>query len=407
MSGHVYKRCSCPVHRDAKGKKLPCPRAHGSWTFVANATMEGPQPRRQHTKGGFATKREAEAGLRAFQASVDRGEVQRQSKITVKDYLLRWLAAVEPSLAVTASGTYRILMRCYVLPHLGERELTALRQDHLIQTYRVLLTRGGRDGRALSPTTVRTVHRVLTKALNDAVRDGVLVRNPSTNVPLPKPVQPNLQVWNRAQIAAFLPVASQDRLYAAWLLALLCGLRRGELAGLRWCDVDQQERSIRIVSQRTTDASSRVIVKDPKGTSRRTVDLGPVLLEALRAHFDRTTRERQQYGLPAPGQDDLVFLQADTSPYHPDRLRQLFQALARQAGVPVIRLHDARHSCATLALDAGLHPKVVQQLLGHSSWGVTMDLYSHKVERLQRDATQQLEMLVTTSSAAQPAVPQR
>ena len=110
MSGHVYKRCGCPVHRDAKGKKLPCPRTHGSWTFVANATMEGPQPRRQHTKGGFATKREAEAALRAFQASVDRGEVQRQSKITVKDYVLRWLDAVEPSLAVTAAGNYRILM---------------------------------------------------------------------------------------------------------------------------------------------------------------------------------------------------------------------------------------------------------------------------------------------------------
>ena len=82
MSGHVYKRCGCPVQRDAKGKKLPCPRTHGSWTFVANATMEGPLPRRQYTKGGFATKREAEAALRAFQASVDRGEVQRQNKIT-------------------------------------------------------------------------------------------------------------------------------------------------------------------------------------------------------------------------------------------------------------------------------------------------------------------------------------
>ena len=110
LSGHVYKRCGCPVHRDAKGKKLPCPRTHGSWTFVANATMEGPLPRRQHTKGGFATKREAEAALRAFQASVDRGEVQPQSKITVKDYVLRWLDAVEPSLAVTAAGNYRILM---------------------------------------------------------------------------------------------------------------------------------------------------------------------------------------------------------------------------------------------------------------------------------------------------------
>ena len=90
-------------------------------------------------------------------------------------------------------------------------------------------------------------------------------------------------------------------------------------------------------------------------------------------------------------------MQADGSGYHPDRLRELFQSLAKRAGVPIIRLHDARHSCATLALDAGLHPKVVQQLLGHSSWNITMDLYSHRVERLQRDASTQLEALVTGS----------
>ena len=93
-------------------------------------------------------------------------------------------------------------------------------------------------------------------------------------------------------------------------------------------------------------------------------------------------------------------MQLDGQPYHPDRLRELFQALARRAGVPVIRLHDARHSCATLALDAGLHPKVVQQLLGHSSWSVTTDLYSHRVERLQRDASQRLEELVESSDVS-------
>ena len=102
---------------------------------------------------------------------------------------------------------------------------------------------------------------------------------------------------------------------------------------------------------------------------------------------------------PAYDESGLVFVQRDGRPYHPDRLRELFQALARQAGVPVIRLHDARHSCATLALDAGLHPKVVQQLLGHSSWSVTMDLYSHRVERLQREASAKLEALVTEFGA--------
>lgn len=135
------------------------------------------------------------------------------------------------------------------------------------------------------------------------------------------------------------------------------------------------------------------MTKETKGTSRRTIDIGPFVKAALAAREHAAAAERASTGV-AYSADDLVFVREDGSPYHPDRFRELFQALARRAGVPVIRLHDARHSCATLALDAGLHPKVVQQLLGHSSWSVTMDLYSHRVDRLQREASARLEDLV-------------
>lgn len=401
MSGHVYKRCGCPPQLDHAGKKINCPKPHGSWYFVANIPADGPERRRQHAKGGFTTKRDAEQALRAFLVTVDRGQVALPSKVTVAEYLTGWLTAVEPSLAATAASNYRILLRCYALPHLGSYKITTLRPDHLIKAYRALLAGGGRGGRPLSATTVRTVHRILSKAFSDAVRDGVLTRNPAVNVPLPKHVRPELQVWNRSQVTAFLPVAAQDRLYAAWLLALLCGLRRGELAGLRWADVDLDAGILQITSQRTTGAEWQVITKEPKGTSRRSVDLGPVLIEALSAHRQQNELERQQRGT-VQADDALVFVQADGRAYHPARLRQLFQAVAKRAGVPIIRLHDARHSCATLALDAGLHPKVVQQLLGHSSWGVTMDLYSHQVERLQRDAVLRLEELVRGAPGLEP-----
>ena len=361
---------------------------------MANLPQDGDAGRRQHTKGGFATKRDAEAALRDFLSVAATGQVVLPTKVTVRDYLAGWLEAVEPSLAVTASGNYRIIIRCYVLPHLGTQQLSTLRPDHLITAYRTLLTRGGRRGRPLSATTVRTTHRILSKALADAVRDGVLARNPAVNVPLPKAIQPELQVWNRVQVATFLTYAATDRLYAAWLLALLCGLRRGELAGLRWPHVDLERGTVRIVSQRTTDADWHVITKEPKGTSRRTVDLGPLLIAALTAHRREVERAQREDGMPPP-EDDLVFVRDDGLGFHPDRLRELLQGLAKLAGVPIIRLHDARHSCATLALDAGLHPKVVQQLLGHSSWNVTMDVYSHRVERLQRDASAQIEALVT------------
>jgi integrase len=167
-------------------------------------------------------------------------------------------------------------------------------------------------------------------------------------------------------------------------------MRRGELAGLRWSDVDLDRATLSIVSQRTTDADWKVVTKEPKGSSGRVIDLGPQTVAALRARRKQSVAERLQWGA-AYVDSGLVFTREDGSGYHPTRMADLFQRLAKAAGVPVIRLHDARHSCATLGLDAGIHPKVVQQLLGHASWSTTMDLYSHRVERLQREATGRIE----------------
>lgn len=395
----MYKRCSCPPLRDGSGRKLSCQKSHGTWTYVADAPADGMTARRrQVSKGGFKTKRDAEAALRDFLVQSDRGLLLLPTKQTVGEYLDAWLRQVEGSLAATAASNYRALVRLYVVPQLGMLKLTALRPHHIVDAYRRLLMKGGRRGRPLSSTTVRTVHRILSKALSDAVRDGVLGRNPAANVPLPRAVKPELQVWGRPEIRAFLSGAAEDRLYAAWLLALLCGLRRGELAGLRWKDVDVDAGILRITSQRTTTTEWAVITKEPKGTSRRTIDLGPMVVAALLAHRERAVIEAEVVG-SRYWDSGLVFVQRDGSPYHPDRFRELFQSVARGARVPVIRLHDARHSCATLALEAGLHPKVVQQLLGHSSWSVTMDLYTHRIERLQRDATARLEALVQEPSS--------
>lgn len=170
-------------------------------------------------------------------------------------------------------------------------------------------------------------------------------------------------------------------------------MRRGELAGLRWADVDLEQQTLSVVSQRTTDADWQIVTKEPKGTSRRTIDLGGEAVGALRVHRRQSVSERLAWG-SAYTDTGLVFVREDGTGYHPSRLVDLFQSLARGAGVPVIRLHDARHSCATLALAAGIHPKVVQQLLGHASWSTTMDLYTHRVERLQRDASARIESVL-------------
>lgn len=397
MRGSVFKRCTCPVRRDERGRKISCGKAHGSWSYkvdVGGTTG----PRKQLVKGGFPTKREAEEAMAEAVAKAARGQLVLPSKLTVGGYLTQWLATVKPTLAPAAFTNYRSCLALYVEPHLSDVPLAKLTGAMLTAHYSALVSGGGRNGKPLSPTTVRTVHRVLSKALNDAVRDDLLLVSPTMKAVPPRRQRYEAAIWNAEQAQQFLVACRRDRLYAAWLIALGCGLRRGELAGLRWTDLDLERGTLSVTTQRTTDSDYNVITKAPKGTGRRTIDLGAGTVEALRAHKAAQLDEvRDFHGLLVASDADVpmhVFVAEDLQPLHPQRLTDLFQAAAREAGVPVIRLHDARHSCATLALDAGVHPKVVQQLLGHASWSTTMDLYSHRIDRLQREATQRIESLL-------------
>lgn len=414
MRGSVFKRCTCPVRLDDKGRKLTCGKQHGSWSFKIDVpSLNG--ARRQVVRGGFPTRKDAEQAMAETLAKANRGVVLPSTRLTVGAYLDQWLASVKPTLEVAAWTNYRTCVDRYVRRGVGGVDLAKLTGAMLSAHYAALIAGGGRAGRPLSPTTVRTVHRVINKALGDAVRDDLLLVNPAQKAVPPKRRRFEATVWTSEQAMRFLMAVIEDPLYAAWLVALSCGLRRGELAGLRWCDVDLDRATLRVTTQRTTDTDYNVILKGPKGTGRRTIDLGVGTVAALRAHRDaQRVQLAQLQGLlfPVDEADRLaegrpkkvpecpkespayVFLGDDLEPIHPQRLTELFQRAAKEAGVPVIRLHDARHSCATLALESGVHPKVVQQLLGHSSWSTTMDLYAHRVDRLQREATQRIEDLL-------------
>ena len=394
MRGSVFKRCTCPVRRDERGRRITCAKQHGSWSYKVDLPGRAGR-RKQLVKGGFATKRDAEEAMAKAVAS---GPQLVPSRLSLDAYLAQWLVSVRPTLAPAAWTNYRGCVDLYVRPLLGSVLLGQLTGAMITAHYAALIAGGGRKGKPLSPTTVRIVHRVLNKALNDAVRDDLLLVNPVAKAMPPKRQRYEAMIWNAEQAALFLTTVRTDRLYAAWLIALGCGLRRGELAGLRWSDLDLERGTLSVTTQRTTDSDYNVITKAPKGTGRRTIDLGAGTVLALRAHRARQLDEISEFhGLLLADAIDAppyVFLDEDLSPIHPQRLTDLFQKASKDAGVPVIRLHDARHSCATLALDAGVHPKVVQELLGHASWSTTMDLYSHRVHRLQREATQKIEGLL-------------
>lgn len=178
-----------------------------------------------------------------------------------------------------------------------------------------------------------------------------------------------------------------------WILALTAGLRRGELAGLRWEDVDLDRAVLRIAVQRTTDSDYNIVSKEPKASSRRSEAVAEQMVTVLRRHRIRQAQERLAAG-PAWQDSGLVFVDECGRGYHPQRITDLFHEAAAAAGLPRIRLHDLRHTSATLALVAGVHPKILQERLGHASIGMTLDIYSHVLAGMQHDAAAQVEGLL-------------
>lgn len=237
MKGSTYKRCPCPPRQDVRGRRVPCGKAHGSWSYKVDLpSLDG--RRRQLAKGGFATKREAEQAMAELLAKAARGPVVQVSRQSLGEYLTGWLELTRPTLSPAAWTNYRTCVDRYVRPWLSAIPLGQIAGAALTRHYALLLERGGHKGRPLSPTTVRTVHRVLSKALGDAVRDELLEHNPITRAVPPRRRKYEARVWTAEEAVRFLTGARTDRLYAAWLVALSCGLRRGELAGLRWRDLD-------------------------------------------------------------------------------------------------------------------------------------------------------------------------
>jgi integrase len=211
-------------------------------------------------------------------------------------------------------------------------------------------------GRA--PKTIRNVHGVLSKALADAERLGLVGRNPARLADVPAITRPNLRVWSPEQTRAFLAVVASDRLFAAWLLAATTGMRRGELLGLRWADIDLKVGAIHVAQARVR-AGNQVIAGEPKtARRRRTIALDPATVAALRQHRKHQAEERLLAG-PCYVDSGLVFILPDGSPIHPNRFSLWFRRRARTTGLPAIRLHDMRHSYATAGLAAGVPPKRV------------------------------------------------
>jgi integrase len=356
--------------------------------------------RRQKWHSGFRTKRDAERALSEIVASVHSGTYLEPTKQTLSDFTREWLAAIKPTIRPSTHYSYSRNLQLHVLPQLSSVQLRRIDAGMLNGLYALLLAEGRKDyaGGGLSPRSVQYIHTILHRAFRDAVKWGRLVRNPAEAADPPKAGagRPESITWTADQLRTFLEETRGSRYWAAHLLLATTGLRRGEALGLRWQDLDLDggRASIR---QTVIVIKHTVMIGTPKtAKGRRTVTLDTGTVAALREHRKRQAAERLLMGAGWTD-NDLIFAHPDGTMVHPERFSRGFTEAVARIGLPRIRLHDLRHGWATLALQAGIHPKVVQERLGHANIAITLDTYSHVVAGLHEEAAEQVAALFRTT----------
>lgn len=341
----------------------------------------------------FATKTEARRWLNERLAEVAAGRVVDAGTLTVGEYLTDWLASLGmQQLEASTVSWYRSAAQRHIVPALGRVKLAKLTPTQ-IEAFLADKARAGRlDGRGgLRAASVRRLHVTLHKALDAAVRKGLLNRNPvdlADRVKLPA-TDVTVEVWNPAELARFLEVAAGERLQALWRTAAMTGLRRSEVVGLQWPDLDMDGARLS-VRRAVVVVDGHLRVKPPKtAKSRRTVELDAGTVATLREWRRRQLEERLRAG-EAWEPEEWVFSDELGRMLRPDGLDRRFRRLAEAAGLRPITFRQLRHSHATALLAAGEHPKVVQERLGHSSINVTLDIYSAVLPNMQREAVERL-----------------
>lgn len=315
------------------------------------------------------------------------------------DCLEDWLEwCSRRGLKVSTWRGYRTMASLYIPDELKQLPVDRVTTAHLDELYDKLLQKGRRNGHGLAPVTVRKVHIILRSTFARALKRGWIIANPALEAESP-PARackaPMFPVWSPQELQRFLSYAQPHPYYAAFHLAATTGLRRGELLGLRWCDLDLESALLHVL-QTVIVVNAEVLIETPKSaSSRRGVDLDTRTVEVLRQHEHVMTMAHAHTGSSdLVGGNALVFSRADGEPLHPTLFSYWFQRQVELAGLRRIRLHDLRHTHATLALQAGVHPKVVCERLGHSSITVTLDIYSHVLPTMQRDAAEQVAALI-------------
>jgi integrase len=365
-----------------------------AWAFVVDVGPPGAKRRPRRTGSGFATKKEALAALREIQQADTTGRLVEPNKMTVEEYLTQWLAAVRSRIGDGLSATgwrdYEIHVRRHIIPGIGDTPLQALSRNQVKAFYAwVQEGNSSRNSRRPTAKTVHNIHLTLRRALEDAVEDGLIVRNPSSGARSAPKSRREMLTWTEDELRTFLEATADDRLYPLWCLTAMSGMRRGEALGLRWDDLDLKASTVTVNRQWKRGERGLILTPPKTERSRRTIDIDQETLGAVKRWRRAQLEERMAYDGEWQ-ETGFMFTRPNGTLNDPDVISQRFDKIVARLGLKPVRFHDLRHTHATLLLLTGVPPHVVSMRLGHRSVAFTLQPYAHVLPQQQADAVERL-----------------
>jgi len=350
-----------------------------TWSYVVRERDPQTGKTRPRWVGGFPTRAAAKRARDEARHAVNRGTYVAPQALTVGAYLDRWVEAHAVELKPSTAKSYRDNIARYLKPTIGHERIQSLSPSRLSVVFKDLYERGGMDGKPLSPRTVEFARAVLRRALHDAVLDRVIEVNPVVGTKRPKVVKPKHSTWTGAQLRSFLDSLEEaDRWAPLWLLAAATGMRRGELLALRWSDVDL-DAGVARVERSVTQVAQVLNYTTPKNHERRDVTLDARTVATLRAWRKAQLAERMAWGAAYRDTEGLVFTWEDGRPILPDYVTRTFGDLTAGREIPRLKLHELRHTHATMLLRDGVPVHVVAKRLGHKDASVTLNVYADAI----------------------------
>ena len=374
-------------------------RSPGCWAIILDAreAATGKRKRRWHSFKG--TKREAQNECARLIAAMNGGSYFEPSKVTLAAFLDRWLEHVQAQVSPRTHERYAEICCKNIVPLLGASPLTKLRPAAIASAWAQALASGHRQAaRGLSARTVHHMHTVLKNALGQAVRWEILPRNPADAVAPPRVERQPMHTYDLAETARLIEALKGDRMLTAVMLAALCGLRRAEIAALRWRHVNLAAGQLSIM-QSAEQTRHGVRYKPPKNGRGRKVALAATMAEELSRQRLKQAEQLLRLGVRQTD-ETFVCCREDGKPQQPNSITIYWARLSQKLDLPRIRFHDLRHACATHMLTLGVHPKVASERLGHSKVGITLDLYSHVIPGMQEDAAARVDEALQAAIAA-------